>query len=123
MKILVSENQFKFLFNLITENDDRVKENVMFVGDSLSAGKGATWNYLLEKSHPEWNVTHVVEGGKRTDWMLNNMLPKLKEKKYDWKYFLPRMQLVDFSNNENESKKQVNPEDYNQLLIYLNFFI
>ena len=83
MKILVSENQFKFLVNLITENDDRVKENVMFVGDSLSAGKGATWNYLLEKSHPEWNVTHVVEGGKRTDWMLNNMLPKLKEKKYD----------------------------------------
>jgi peptidoglycan hydrolase-like protein with peptidoglycan-binding domain len=83
MKILVSENQFKFLVNLITENDDRVKENVMFVGDSLSAGKGATWNYLLEKAHPNWNVTHVVEGGKRTGWMLNNMLPKLKEKKYD----------------------------------------
>ena len=83
MKILVSENQFKFLVNLITEDDDRIKENVMFVGDSLSAGKGATWNYLLEKDHPKWNVTHVVKGGMKTDWMLNNMLPKLKEKKYD----------------------------------------
>lgn len=83
MKILVSENQFKFLVNLITEDDNKLKENVMFVGDSLSAGKGATWNYLLEKAHPEWNVTHVVLGGKRTGWMLENMLPKLKEKKYD----------------------------------------
>lgn len=83
MKILVSENQFKFLVNLITEDDDRVKENVMFVGDSLSAGRGLTWNYLLEKTHPNWNVTHVTKGGMKTDWMLNNMLPKLKEKKYD----------------------------------------
>ena len=83
MKILVSENQFKLLVNLITEDDDRLKQNVMFVGDSLSAGKGTTWNYLLEKDYPEWNVTHVVKGGMKTDWMLNNMLPKLKEKKYD----------------------------------------
>lgn len=83
MKILLSENQFKFLVNLITEDDDRVKENVMFVGDSLSAGKGSTWNYLLEKDHPDWNVTHVVKGGMKTDWMLSNMLPKLSQKKYD----------------------------------------
>jgi peptidoglycan hydrolase-like protein with peptidoglycan-binding domain len=83
MKILVSENQFKFLVNLITEDDDRVKENVMFVGDSHSAGKGWTWNYLLTKDHPEWNVTHVVQGGKRTDWMLQNMTSELQKKKYD----------------------------------------
>ena len=81
MKILVSENQFKFLVNLITEDDDRVKENVMFVGDSHSAGKGWTWNYLLTKDHPEWNVTHVVQGGKRTDWMLQNMTSELQKKK------------------------------------------
>jgi peptidoglycan hydrolase-like protein with peptidoglycan-binding domain len=83
MKILISENQLKLVVNLITEDDNSVKENVMFVGDSLSAGKGTTWNYLLEKAHPNWNVTHVVLGGMRTGWMLSNMLPKLKEKKYD----------------------------------------
>ena len=83
MKIILTEKQYKFLVNLIRENDDTSKENVMFVGDSHSAVNGWTWNYLLEKSHPNWNVTHVVEGGKRTDWMLNNMLPKLEQKKYD----------------------------------------
>jgi lysophospholipase L1-like esterase len=63
--------------------DDKTTNNVMFVGDSLSSGKGTTWNYLLEKDHPNWNVTHVTKGGMKTDWMLNNMLPKLEEKKYD----------------------------------------
>jgi hypothetical protein len=62
--------------------DDKTTNNVMFVGDSLSVG-GSTWNYLLEKDHPSWNTTHVVRGGMKTDWMLNNMLPKLAEKKYD----------------------------------------
>ena len=81
MKILLNENQLKLLVNLLTEDDN--KENVMFVGDSLSSGAGSTWNYLLEKDHPEWNVTHVTKGGMKTDWMLNNMLPKLKQKKYD----------------------------------------
>jgi hypothetical protein len=83
MKILVSENQFKFLFNLITEDDNRIKQNVMFVGDSNSAGQGWTWNYLLAKDHPEWNVTYVVGVGKRTDWMLQNMTSELQKKKYD----------------------------------------
>jgi hypothetical protein len=81
MKILLSENQFKLLINLITEDD--TKENVMFVGDSLSSGPGYTWNYLLEKDHPEWNVTHVTKGGMRTGWMLENMLPQLEKKKYN----------------------------------------
>lgn len=81
MKILISENQLKLVVNLLTEDDNKL--NVMFVGDSHSAGKGWTWNYLLEKSHPDWDVTHVVEGGKRTDWMLNNMSQALAKKKYD----------------------------------------
>jgi hypothetical protein len=81
MKILVTENQLKKLINLITEDGDKM--NVMFVGDSHSAGKGWTWNYLLEKEHPEWEVKHVTEGGKRTDWMLSNMRSELAKKKYD----------------------------------------
>jgi peptidoglycan hydrolase-like protein with peptidoglycan-binding domain len=81
MKILVTENQLKKLINLITEDDDKI--NVMFVGDSLSDSPGNTWNYQLAKDHPEWNVTHVVKRGMKTDWMLTNMLSNLSKKKYD----------------------------------------
>jgi len=81
MKIIISEEQLHSLVNLIKEDDGKI--NVMFVGDSLSSGPGYTWNYLLEKAHPDWDVTHVTKGGMKTDWMLNNMLPKLKQKKYD----------------------------------------
>jgi peptidoglycan hydrolase-like protein with peptidoglycan-binding domain len=83
MKILVSENQFKFLVNLITEDDNRIKENVMFVGDSNSAGPDWTWNYLIAKDHPNWDVTQVTKVGSRTDWMLTNMSQELSKKKYD----------------------------------------
>jgi lysophospholipase L1-like esterase len=82
VKIIITESQFKKVKNIIFENDEQ-KLNVMFVGDSHSAGKGYTWNYLLEKDHPNWKVTHVVKGGMRTDWMLTNMSAELKKKKYD----------------------------------------
>lgn len=82
MKLQLTEHQVKRILELISEEEND-KINVMFVGDSLSAGPGYTWNYLLAKEHPDWNVTHVVKGGMKTDWMLKNMLPKLKEKKYD----------------------------------------
>lgn len=82
MKLELTEYQVKKILELLSEEEDN-KINVMFVGDSLSAGPGNTWNYLLEKEHPNWEVTHVVKGGMKTDWMLKNMLPKLKEKKYD----------------------------------------
>jgi len=82
MKIQLTEYQVKRILDLISEEENE-KLNVMFVGDSLSAGPGYTWNYLLEKEHPDWKVTHVVKGAMKTDWMLKNMLPKLKEKKYD----------------------------------------
>jgi len=82
MKILISEKQLHGLVNLIKEDGDG-QINVMFVGDSLSSGVGYTWNYLLEKDHPEWDVTHVAKVGMKTSWMLDNMLPKLSEKKYD----------------------------------------
>lgn len=81
MKIVISEEQLKTLVYLIKE--DNVKINVMFVGDSHSAGNGWTWNYLIAKDHPEWDVTQLAVGGKRTDWMLQNLQTKLKEKKYD----------------------------------------
>jgi lysophospholipase L1-like esterase len=82
MKIQLTEYQVKRILELISEGDDE-KLNVMFVGDSHSAGPGWTWNYLIAKDHPEWNVTHVTKGGKRTDWMLQNLKTNLSKKKYD----------------------------------------
>ena len=87
MKILLNEKQFKNIVVLLSEDDDK-KINVMFVGDSHSAGQGYTWNYDLEKQHPEWNVTHIVKGGKTTEWMLENMLPELSKKHYDLVFIL-----------------------------------
>ena len=81
MKIIISEEQLHSLVNLIKEDDGKI--NFMFVGDSHSAGPGWTWNYLIAKDHPEWDVTQLAVGGKRTDWMLQNLQTKLKEKKYD----------------------------------------
>jgi len=81
MKIIISEEQLHSLVNLIKEDNGKI--NVMFVGDSHSAGPGWTWNYLIAKDHPEWDVTQLAVGGKRTDWMLQNLQTKLKEKKYD----------------------------------------
>ena len=81
MKIVISEEQLKTLVHLIKEDNGKI--NVMFVGDSHSAGNGWTWNYLIAKDHPEWEVTQLAVGGKTTNWMLQNLTTKLNEKKYD----------------------------------------
>ena len=81
MKIVISEEQLKTLVHLIKEDNGKI--NVMFVGDSHSAGNGWTWNYLIAKDHPEWDVTQLAVGGKTTKWMLENLTTKLNEKKYD----------------------------------------
>jgi len=83
MKIRINENQLKRLINQLTEQTEDEKLNVLFVGDSLSNGPSFTWNYLLANEHPEWNVEHLVEGAKRTDWMLDNLSLELSENKYD----------------------------------------
>jgi lysophospholipase L1-like esterase len=82
MKVKLTEYQIKRVLELLTEEED-TKLNVMFVGDSHSAGPGWTWNYLIAKDHPEWNSTHITKGGKRTDWMLENLKSDLSKKKYD----------------------------------------
>ena len=78
MKIVISEEQLKTLVYLIKEDNGKI--NVMFVGDSHSAGNGWTWNYLIAKDNPEWDVTQLAVGGKTTKWMLENLTTKLNEK-------------------------------------------
>jgi hypothetical protein len=81
MKILLTEKQLNLLINLLEENNNKI--NVLFVGDSLSSAPGITWNYLIANSYPNWNSTHIAQGGAKTSWMLDKLLTKLKEKKYD----------------------------------------
>ena len=81
MKIVISEEQLKTLVHLIKEDDGKI--NVMFVGDSHSAGPEWTWNYLIAKDHPDWDVTQLAVEGMSTKWMLQNLTTKLNEKKYD----------------------------------------
>ena len=80
MKVLVTENQFKKIINLISEAEKQ--KNVLFVGDSLSTGD-YTWNKILAKIHPEWKVDYLTKGGVQTKWMLNELSDKLNDKKYD----------------------------------------
>lgn len=84
MKIIVKESQLKKLINIIKEDISDDKLNVLFVGDSLSAGPSYTWNYKLANKHSnDWYSEHLVKGGERTSWMLDELRQKLKQKKYD----------------------------------------
>jgi peptidoglycan hydrolase-like protein with peptidoglycan-binding domain len=83
MKLRINESQLKKIVDFISENIDDEKLNVLFVGDSLSTSDGWTWNHLLEKDFPNWNVKHLTKGGERTSWMLNQLENELKNKKYD----------------------------------------
>ena len=74
MKIVISEEQLKTLVHLIKEDNGKI--NVMFVGDSHSAGPEWTWNYLIAKDHPEWDVTQLAVEGMSTKWMLQNLTTK-----------------------------------------------
>jgi peptidoglycan hydrolase-like protein with peptidoglycan-binding domain len=82
MKIIIKESQLKKIIAIISESEDD-EINVLFIGDSLSAGPGWTWNYLIEKNHPNWNVKHIVKGGTRTDWMLDELENELTNNTYD----------------------------------------
>jgi peptidoglycan hydrolase-like protein with peptidoglycan-binding domain/lysophospholipase L1-like esterase len=85
MKLIINENQLKKLVNVIKEENSDGKLNVLFVGDSLSSAPGYTWNYkLADKNSNKWNSAHLVKGGVRTGWMLDELRSKLNQgKKYD----------------------------------------
>jgi len=82
MKLVLSESQLKSLVNVITEASDD-KKNVMFVGDSLSAGPNWTWNYKLSEKYPDWKSTHIAKVGITTNTMKGLLENELKNKKYD----------------------------------------
>jgi len=72
----------------------KLPKSMLFVGDSITAieykGKPVTFTYpnLLKKElEPKGiKIDVVAEGGKRTDWILANLIEKLKTNKYDRVY-------------------------------------
>lgn len=87
MKIIITENQFKKITKIINEDNEN-KINVLFVGDSHSAGEGWTWNYQLAKEHPNWNTTNITKVGVKTDWMLSNLKNELSKNKFNLVFIL-----------------------------------
>ena len=69
----------------------KLPKSMLFVGDSITAidynGKPITTAYpnLLKKElEPKGiKIDVLAEGGKRTDWLLENLIQKLKTNKYD----------------------------------------
>ena len=67
-------------------------DNILFVGDSITAefykGKRVTWVYssLIKDQLTDKTIDILAEGGKRTEWMLENLPTQLKKRKYDRVY-------------------------------------
>lgn len=82
MKLILNENQLKYLVNGISESP-KDKKNVLFIGDSLSAGPNWTWNYQLADKFPDWKSTHVAQPGITTNTMKGLLMTELRKQKYD----------------------------------------
>ena len=60
MKLQLTEYQVKRILELLSEEENE-KINVMFVGDSLSAAPGFTWNYLLARKRKKLLASSILQ--------------------------------------------------------------
>ena len=60
--------------------------NILFVGDSITAGVNFSYSYLIQKKLSDINVDVLALGGMQTSWMLQNLPAQLAKKKYDRVY-------------------------------------
>ena len=58
------------------------KENILFVGDSITADTKWSYPALVKKDIPYANVDLNAKAGQTTGWMLKNLPAKLAAKKY-----------------------------------------
>ena len=64
---------------------NRNPKKILFVGDSISTG-ASTYPAKIKSRRSDLDIDVVAQGGKRTDWMLDNLRDKLDTKKYDRVY-------------------------------------
>lgn len=59
---------------------------ILFVGDSITAGTGYSYSYLIKNKLTDMVVDILAKGGMQTSWMLTNLPTQLATKKYDRVY-------------------------------------
>lgn len=64
---------------------NRNPKKILFVGDSISTGS-STYPAKIKNKRSDLEVDVVAQGGKRTDWMLDNLRDKLDTNEYDRVY-------------------------------------
>ena len=72
---------FERFFNLKNPNPKKI----LFVGDSISTGE-STYPAIIRRDRSDLQIDTLSEGGRRTDWMLENLKSKLASNKYDRVY-------------------------------------
>jgi hypothetical protein len=72
---------FERFFNLKNPNPKKI----LFVGDSISTGE-STYPAIIRRERSDLQIDTLSQGGKRTDWMLENLKSQLASNKYDRVY-------------------------------------
>jgi hypothetical protein len=72
---------FERFFNLKNPNPKKI----LFVGDSISTGE-STYPAIIRRDRSDLQIDTLSEGGRRTDWMLENLKSKLASNKYERVY-------------------------------------
>jgi len=72
---------FERFFNLKNPNPKKI----LFVGDSISTGE-STYPAMIRRERSDLQIDTLSQGGKRTDWMLENLKSQLASNKYDRVY-------------------------------------
>ena len=83
MKIKIYEQQLTKLLQILNEQVDDKKSQVLVVGDTTSSLENKSWNYLLNEFHPDWEITTIAQRGATMNWVINEVNAALKEKKFD----------------------------------------
>lgn len=61
-------------------------KSILFVGDSITAGVGFSYSYLLKNQLTDKTVDVLAKSSMQTSWMLSNLMNQLATKKYDRVY-------------------------------------
>jgi lysophospholipase L1-like esterase len=67
-------------------NKNKVLKNILFVGDSMTAGINTSYSYLIKNQLSDKNVDILAQVGKQTSWMLQNLQTQFEKQQYDRVY-------------------------------------
>lgn len=71
-----------YLVNKNTKTDISKNNNILFIGDSFTAGD-QSYADQLKSDYPEINITKISKIGAKTDWMLQQAQNDISSRKYN----------------------------------------